>query len=73
VADFQPQILFKIKLNVYKTLANSYLYAKITKCHFSFLAEKSCMGIATVSNFDSFYDGTTASIMRRQLPSPAEL
>jgi hypothetical protein len=61
-ADFQPQILFKIKQNVVKTLVNSDLYTILKKVHFSFLAEKSCLGTATVSIL-------TASIMRRQLPS----
>ena len=41
VADFRPQILFKIKQNHVKTLVNSYLYTIIKKLHFSFLAEKS--------------------------------
>ncbi len=31
VADFQSQILFKIKPNVYKTLFNSNLYAIMKK------------------------------------------
>ncbi len=66
VADFRPQILFKIKQNVVKTLVNSDLYTIIKKGHFSFLAEKSCLGTATVSIL-------TASSMRRQLPSPAKL
>ena len=73
VADFRPQILFKIKQNHVKTLVNSDLYTIIKKLHFSFLAEKSCLDIATVSNLDSFHDGTTASIMLRQLPSPLKL
>ena len=73
VADFRPQILFKIKQNHVKTLVNSDLYTIIKKLHFSFLAEKSCLDIATVSNLDSFHDGTTASIMRRQLPSRPKL
>jgi hypothetical protein len=70
---FQPQILLQIKINVYKTLVNSGFYTLKKKLHFSFLAEKSCLNIATVSNLDNFHDGTTASIMRRQLPSPAKL
>jgi hypothetical protein len=70
---FQPQILLQIKENVYKTLVNSDFYTMQKKLYFSFLAEKSCLDIATVSNLDSFYDGTTASITRRQLPSPAKL
>jgi hypothetical protein len=47
VADFRPQILFKIKQNVVKTLVNSDLYTILKKGHFSFLAEKSCLGKAT--------------------------
>ena len=74
VADFRPQIFFKIKQNDVKTLVNSDLYRYHTKeMTFSFLAEKSCLDIATVSNLDSFHDGTTASIMRRQLPSRPKL
>jgi hypothetical protein len=73
VADFQPQILLQIKENVYKTLVNSDFFTIKKKLHLSFLAEKSCLDIATVSNLDSFHDGTTASIMIRQLPSPAKL
>jgi hypothetical protein len=61
-ADFRPQILFKIKQNVVKTLVNSDSYAILNKGHFSFLAEKSCLDTATVSIL-------TASTMRRQLPS----
>jgi hypothetical protein len=66
VADFRPQILFKIKQNVGKTLVNSDLYTIIKNGHFSFPAEKSCLGTATVSIL-------TASTIRRQLPSPAKL
>jgi hypothetical protein len=57
--------LNKIKQNVVKTLVNSDLYNISKKGHFSFLAEKSCLGKATVSIL-------TASTMRRQLPSPAK-
>ncbi len=62
---FQPQILLKIKQNVYKTLVNSDFYTIIKILHFSFLAEKSGLDIATVSNLDSFHDGATG----RQIPS----
>ncbi len=66
VADFRPQIFFKNKQNVVKTLVNSDLYTILKKGHFSFLAEKSCLGTATVSIL-------TASTMIRQLPSPPKL
>jgi hypothetical protein len=70
---FQPQILLQIKENFYKTLVNSDFHTIKKKLYLSLVAEKSCFDIATVSNLDSFHDGTTASIMRRQLPSPAKL
>ena len=73
VADFRPQILFKIKQNHVKTLVNSDLYTIIKKLHFSFLAEKSCLDIATVSNLDSFHHDTTASITTKVVVyAPAE-
>ena len=73
VADFRPQILFKIEQNHVKTLVNSDLYTIIRKLNFSFLAEKSYLDIATVSNLDSFHDGTTASITTKVVVyAPAE-
>ncbi len=63
MADFRPQILFKIKQNVVKTLVNSDLYPIIIKKgHFSLLAEKILLGYSNSEHPDSFHHETTASI-----------
>jgi hypothetical protein len=73
VVDFRPQILFKIKQNVVKTLVNSNLYTIIKKGYFSFLAEKSCLGYSNSEHPDSFHHETTASITSKVVVyAPAE-